>query len=114
MCGYMDNRIKNVHRKEKKLARAEAAQKDIEDENGNVSQLTNDIVLDESELEAQNLIDKMKSMVIDNKDLETIQTDLRSSRAYRIKMLLNNRTDLLESFPYFFHVESSIKLVNRT
>lgn len=95
MCGYMDNRIKWLAKKEKLAAL------DSQDENANV--------LSDNEPEKtyddetnQELVDKMKSLVIDENNLDGVKADLRATRDFRDRMLLNKRTDLLESYPYFF------------
>lgn len=56
--------------------------------------------------ESEVLVNKMKSLVIDESNMDDVKGDLRVQRSYRSKMLLNKRTDLLESYPYFFtHVD---------
>lgn len=51
----------------------------------------------------------MKSLVVDEDALEVIKVNLRSTRTYRDQMLLDKRTDLLESFPYFFTNPSLVR-----
>lgn len=57
---------------------------------------------DTSDEDLQSLVDRMKSVVINESSLDNMKNDLRISRDYRCKMLLNAKTDLLESYPYFF------------
>lgn len=89
----MENRIKSLGRKQKKTTTGES----IVDGNANI--LTNNESTDE---DMKHLIIKMKSVVIDESSLDNIKGDLRTTRDYRSKMLLNTKTDLLESYPYFF------------
>lgn len=57
---------------------------------------------DDDDDEGQGLVDKMKSLVIDENNLDVVKANLRVTREYRRKMLLNKRTDLLESYAIFF------------
>lgn len=113
MCGYMENRIKFLAKKQKKKTNATADAMDsvagavandlVVDGNANVV-LTSDI--DDETM--QDLVNRMKSVMINESSLDSIKIDLRTTRAYRIKMLIDKKTDLLESYPYFF---TSIDLV---
>lgn len=57
---------------------------------------------DEFVTEMSDLINDMKSWTISADGLDSIKTNLRKTRNYRKKMMLDGKTDLLESFPYFF------------
>lgn len=48
------------------------------------------------------LINDMKSWTISANGLDSMKTNLRKTRNYRKEMMLDGKTDLLESFPYFF------------
>lgn len=109
----MENRIKFLAKKQKKKTNATADAMDsvagavandlVVDGNANVV-LTSDI--DDETM--QDLVNRMKSVMINESSLDSIKIDLRTTRAYRIKMLIDKKTDLLESYPYFF---TSIDLV---
>lgn len=45
---------------------------------------------------------EMKSWTNDVSNLSSMKNSLRKTRDHRLKMLLDQKTDLLESFPYFF------------
>lgn len=55
-----------------------------------------------TDTELRDLINDMKSWTIEAGDLNSMKANLRKTRYHRQNMLLNEKTDLLESFPYFF------------
>lgn len=100
MCGYMENRTKSLTKKQK-AENKKTQEVDLDAVTGD-TQVDGNANLVSADADMQNLIDQMKSVVIDDNNLEEIKADLRVSREYRCKMLLNPKTDLLESYPYFF------------
>lgn len=96
MCGYIENRVKFLAKKQKQAAKR--------DENANelLESSANELSQTITDAESQELVDKMKSLVIDKNNVDALKDDLRATRSYRSKMLLNKRSDLLESYPYFF------------
>lgn len=103
MCGYMENRTKSLARKQKTDNKktvdgdVDAISDDLQmDVNANL------VPIDECDEDMQNLVNQMKSVVINDSNIEKIKLDLQKSREYRCKMLLDAKTDLLESYPYFF------------
>lgn len=107
MCGYIDNRIRYLDRKKLVIAAGElnAMALDGDKPTAQMQDENDNIIMDSTEsneIEMQSIVDKLKNMVIGENSLNSIKSDLKLTRDFRNKMLLNKRTDLLESFPYFF------------
>lgn len=97
MLGYIENRLKYKARKTRELVAATDGKNAKQPKNGTTAC---DEIYNEDEM--RDLINKMKCHTINTSDLSAVKTDLRKSREYRLKLLLNERIDLLEYFPYFF------------
>lgn len=108
MLGYIDNRLKYVARKSKAflVETADGIHHDQErDGDSDVSENNDEVVpttSGEIDTKMRDLLNEMKSWAVDVSDLDSMKSNLRKTRDFREKMLLNNKTDLLESFPYFF------------
>lgn len=108
MLGYIDNRLKYVARKNKAFM-AETASTDQNQQNsddtGSAAMNNGEAIATTSDEVDQNmcdLINEMKSWTIDVSNLSSMKNNLRKTRDHRQKMLWDQKTDLLESFPYFF------------
>lgn len=44
----------------------------------------------------------LKSTLVNDENLDFFQEKLKLTRSYRLKILLNKDTDLMENFPYLF------------
>lgn len=44
----------------------------------------------------------LKSIVVNNDTIESIKQNVKQTRKYRYKLLLNKELNLKETFPYFF------------
>lgn len=99
MLGYIENRLKYKARKTRELVAATDGKNAKQPKNGATAC---DEVSTVNEDEMRDLINKMKCHTINTSDLSVMKADLRNSREYRLKLLLNERIALLEYFPYFF------------
>lgn len=106
MLGYIENRLKYVARKSKAfMLESVQSRKDGDDEDTSVAENDDEespTTNDENDTKMRDLINDMKSWANNANDLDSIKLNLRKTRNYRKKMMLNKKTDLLESFPYFF------------
>lgn len=103
----MENRIKFLAKKQRKVANATTGAN-----SGQIDGLANDLGVDNNanvvpidgcdDEAMKDLVNQMKTVVIDANNLDSIKADLRSTRFYRSKILLDKKTDLLELYPYFF------------
>lgn len=104
MCGYIENRVRFLSKKKKQVALEQQGENANDLPGDSAEELPQASAIEDAESEV--LVNKMKSLVIDESNLDDVKGDLRVTRSYRSKMLLNKRTDLLESYPYFFtHVD---------
>lgn len=89
--GYIENRLKNDTKQEKKQQNEKPRpEKDI---NANVI----------ADPEMEKLIEVMKcSLTTDDASMQTLKTHLQTTRGFRTKLILDGPIDLLEMFPYFF------------
>lgn len=103
MLGYIDNRLKYVARRSKAFI-AETTDGDQSTTTAVIENNDEELPTTSGETDTtmRDLINDMKSWTIHANDIISMKTNLRKTRDYRQKMLLNEKTDLLESFAYFF------------
>lgn len=90
--GYLNTKKKNERYAEK------TCQRDQNESNNNDSF---EGAIDVTERQKQD-IEVLKATIVNESNLPEIQTKLKSTLAYRQKLLENRELDLKEFFPYFF------------
>lgn len=76
--GYLGLRQKNSRRSKKR----------------NHDEIDNDSIMDD--------LDSLKSTVVNKQNVDFIREKLKSTLNYRVEMMRDLSTDLLENFPFFF------------